>query len=55
MIRRIQDNNVVAALDFFMIDEILYIVFEHMPLSLGQLIGCPAYPRADCTPSFIND
>jgi hypothetical protein len=47
MIRRIQHNNVVAALDIFMTDEILYIVFEHMPLSLDQLVGCPAYPNEE--------
>jgi hypothetical protein len=47
MIRRIQHNNVFAALDVFMTDEILYIVFEHMPLSLDQLVGCPAYPNEE--------
>ena len=47
MIRRIQHNNVIAALEVFMTDEILYIVFEHIPPSLDQLVGCPAYPNEE--------
>lgn len=47
MIRRIQHDNIVAALNVFMTDEIFYIVFEHMPLSPNQLVRCSTYPNEE--------
>jgi hypothetical protein len=37
-----------------MTDEILYIVFEHMPLSLDQLVGCPPYPNDEQLAALVG-
>jgi hypothetical protein len=42
--RQLQHRNIVAALDAFTTDDGLYIILEHMPLSLEQIVRSPAYP-----------
>lgn len=42
--RQLQHRNIVTALEAFTTDNGLYIVLEHMPLSLEQIVGSPAYP-----------
>jgi len=44
MFRQIQDRNIIAALDAFITDKGLYIVLEHMPVSLEWIVRSPAYP-----------
>jgi hypothetical protein len=44
MFRHIQHNKIVTALDAFTTDDFLYVVLEHMPVTLEHIIGCPAYP-----------
>jgi hypothetical protein len=42
--RQLQHRNIVTALEAFTTDDALYIVLEHMPLSLEQIVRSPAYP-----------
>ena len=42
--RQLQHRNIVTALEAFTTDSGLYIVFEHMPLSLERIVRSPAYP-----------
>lgn len=42
--RQLQHRNIVTALEAFTTDNGLYIVLEHMPLSLEQIVRSPAYP-----------
>ncbi|KAK6591333.1 FAD-binding domain-containing protein [Botrytis cinerea] len=44
MFRQIQHRNIVAALDAFTTSEGLFMILEHMPISLDQLVSSPAYP-----------
>jgi len=43
MFRHIQHNKIVTALDAFTTDDFLYVVPEHMPVTLEQIVRCPAY------------
>ncbi|KAH7111360.1 kinase-like domain-containing protein, partial [Dendryphion nanum] len=45
MYRRVQHQNIVAALDAFTTDDGLYVVLEHMPLTLEWIVRSPAYPN----------
>ncbi|KAF8855967.1 kinase-like protein [Acephala macrosclerotiorum] len=42
--RQLQHRNLVSALEAFTIDDGLYIVLEHMPISLERIVRSPAYP-----------
>jgi len=42
--RQLQHRNIVTALEAFTTDNSLYIVLEHMPLSLERIVRSPAYP-----------
>jgi serine/threonine protein kinase len=42
--RQLQHRNIVTALEAFTTDNGLYIVLEHMPLSLERIVRSPAYP-----------
>jgi len=42
--RQLQHPNIVTALEAFTTDNGLYVVLEHMPLSLEQIVRSPAYP-----------
>jgi len=44
MFRHIQHNKIVTAIDAFITDDFLYVVLEHMPVTLEHIVGCPAYP-----------
>ncbi|KAH6703064.1 kinase-like domain-containing protein [Leptodontidium sp. MPI-SDFR-AT-0119] len=44
--RQLQHPNIVTALEAFTTDSGLYIVLEHMPLSLEPIVRSPAYPDA---------
>lgn len=44
LFRQLQHRNIVTALEAFTTDSSLYIVLEHMPLSLERIIRSPAYP-----------
>jgi hypothetical protein len=43
--RQLDHRNIVTALEAFTTDSRLYIVLEHMPLSLEQIVRSPAYPN----------
>ncbi|KAH7305373.1 kinase-like domain-containing protein [Rhexocercosporidium sp. MPI-PUGE-AT-0058] len=43
--RQLQHQNIVTALEAFTTDDSLYIVVEHMPISLEQIVRSPAYPN----------
>jgi hypothetical protein len=45
MFRQIQHNNFIAALGVFMTQETFYVVLEHLPVSLEQMVNSPAYPN----------
>ncbi|OCK73599.1 kinase-like protein [Lepidopterella palustris CBS 459.81] len=45
MFRQVQHRNIVAALEAFATDDSLYIVLEHMPVSLEWIVRSPAYPN----------
>jgi serine/threonine protein kinase len=42
--RQLQHRNIVTALEAFTTNNGLYIVLEHMPLSLERIVRSPAYP-----------
>jgi hypothetical protein len=42
--RQLQHRNIVTALEAFTTDSGLYIILEHMPLSLEWIVRSPAYP-----------
>lgn len=42
--RQLQHPNIVTALEAFTTDSGLYVVLEHMPLSLEPIVRSPAYP-----------
>jgi hypothetical protein len=42
--RQLQHQNLVTALEAFTTDNGLYMVLEHMPLSLERIVRSPAYP-----------
>lgn len=44
MFRQLQHPNLVTALEAFTTDSGLYVVLEHMPISLEQIVRSPAYP-----------
>ena len=44
LFRQLQHRNIVAAFKAFITDSGLYIVLEHMPLSLKRIVRSPAYP-----------
>jgi hypothetical protein len=44
LFRQLQHRNIVAALEAFTTDNGLYIVLEHMPLTLERIVRSPAYP-----------
>ncbi|KAH6714533.1 kinase-like domain-containing protein [Leptodontidium sp. MPI-SDFR-AT-0119] len=43
--RQLQHRNIVTAFEAFTTDNGLYIVLEHMPLSLERIVRSPAYPN----------
>jgi hypothetical protein len=45
LFRQLQHRNLVTALKAFTTANGLYIVLEHMPLSLEQIVKSPAYPN----------
>jgi hypothetical protein len=45
MFRQIQHDNFIAALRVFMTEKTFYIVLEHLPLCLDQIVASPAYPN----------
>lgn len=66
--RQLQHQNIVTALEAFTTDDNLYIVVEHMPISLEQIVRSPAYPNerqlaailsqvsfSHCLPTFTNE
>ena len=44
LFRQLQHRNIVVALEAFTTDTSLYIILEHMPISLDQIVRSPAYP-----------
>lgn len=44
--QHIQHKDFVAALEVFLADEYLYVVLEHMPISLEHVVKTPRYPTA---------
>ena len=42
--RRIQHENVISAVECFRNKDSLHVVLEHLPVSLDQIVACPAYP-----------
>ena len=36
---------IFAAIEVFMTQETLYVVLEHLPISLEQMVKSPAYPN----------
>jgi hypothetical protein len=44
LFRQLRHRNIITALEAFTTDNGLYIVLEHMPLSLERIVGSPAYP-----------
>jgi hypothetical protein len=64
LFRQLQHRNIVTALEAFTTDNVLYIILEHMPLSLERIVGSPAYPderqlaailgQVSCRNSFKN-
>ena len=45
LFRQLRHRNIVIALEAFTCNHGLYIILEHMPLSLEQIIRSPAYPN----------
>ena len=44
MFRQVQHGNIVVTFEAFTTNDGLYIVLEHMPVSLGWIVRSPAYP-----------
>jgi len=45
MFQRIQQENFIAALEALMTEKVFYIILEYMPISLNEIVRCPAYPN----------
>ena len=45
MLRQIRHENVIALLDCFECNNSLHVFFEHVEISLTQIVACPAYPN----------
>lgn len=43
--RRPRYNNITTALETFSTDNIIYIAFKEMVVTLGALVACPTYPN----------
>ena len=41
MFQQIQHNNFIAALGVFVTEETCYVVLEHLPICLGQMVAPP--------------
>ncbi len=54
MFQRLQHRNLVAARDAFTTDHGLYVVLEHMPVSLEQIVRSPAYPNEQQLAAIIG-
>ena len=44
MLQRLRHEHFNPPLDIFNFEKVTYIVFDHMPIALAQVVGCPAYP-----------
>ena len=44
LFRQLRHENIVTALEAFTTDNGLYIILEHMPVSLERIVRSPAYP-----------
>ena len=44
LFRQLQHRNIVTALEAFTTDNGLYIILEHIPISLERIVRSPAYP-----------
>lgn len=54
MFRQVQHRNITHVLDAFATDNGLYVVLEHMPVSLEWIVRSPAYPDERQLAAFLG-
>ena len=42
--RHVQHKNIIFAVECFRTKDSIHVVLEHLPVSLDQIVACPAYP-----------
>ena len=45
MLQRLRHKRFNFLLNIFDFEQFTYVVFDHIPVSLAQVVGCPAYPN----------
>ncbi|KAJ4507485.1 hypothetical protein HRR83_004063 [Exophiala dermatitidis] len=54
MLQQIEHENIVSVRDIFLHDELFYVVFEHMPMSLSLFTGFQTHLDEDQLASILN-
>ena len=54
MLRQVLDNSFVSCIEIFHFEDMLYMISEHMTMSLLQIVAAPRYPRENHVAAIIG-
>lgn len=54
ILQQVEHENIVSVRDVFLHDELFYVVFEHMPMSLSLFTGFPKHLDEDQLASILG-
>jgi hypothetical protein len=52
-LRRVRGEYLIKCMSVFLFDDVFHVVFEHMPVTLVQIVGVPKYPEKNQVAAIV--